>query len=272
MSEPSAVEDLVHESTTIATCSVPGCGRQYEATVVAMGDRRIANTGPCPDCRQENERKLAQAREARRRLDADVLARERIEQAEQKLAVPPLYGDVTLETFPRSGTAAQQARQAALVEMGRRYVTDWPRVQSVLLLLGPSGTGKTGWSWAVMRALVARHAADIERVKCADLVRRLRASWRSKDAESEERVLAGFQRRELLVIEELSSHAFYGQQIHQHLYDVLDERIEQRRPTILLSNETLPSVTQILRPALMDRLAEHGAVVTCDWPSFRGTT
>ncbi len=69
----------------------------------------------------------------------------------------------------------------------------------------------------------------------------------------------------------MSRHAFYGQNIHQHLYDVLDHRAEYQRPTILTTNETNDGLAEVLRPALVDRLCYHGAIVEFGVTSYRAT-
>jgi DNA replication protein DnaC len=73
----------------------------------------------------------------------------------------------------------------------------------------------------------------------------------------------------LQVIDEVSRHAFYGQSIHQHLYDVIDHRIEYRRPTILTTNEEDDGLEAILRPALLDRVKLHGGVLEFGNASYR---
>jgi DNA replication protein DnaC len=55
------------------------------------------------------------------------------------------------------------------------------------------------------------------------------------------------------------------------LFDVLNERYEQRKPTLLLSNLALDGVKAFLGERIYDRLREDGAeAVVFDWDSWRG--
>ena len=55
------------------------------------------------------------------------------------------------------------------------------------------------------------------------------------------------------------------------LFDVLNERYERRKPTLMLSNLTAQEVAAYLGERVMDRLREDGGeVVVFDWASHRG--
>lgn len=55
------------------------------------------------------------------------------------------------------------------------------------------------------------------------------------------------------------------------LFDVLNERYERRKPTLMLSNLTAQEVAAYLGERVMDRLREDGGrVIVFDWESHRG--
>lgn len=55
------------------------------------------------------------------------------------------------------------------------------------------------------------------------------------------------------------------------LFDVLNERYERCKATILLSNLTATEVKDYLGERVMDRMREDGGkVVVFDWESYRG--
>ena len=62
----------------------------------------------------------------------------------------------------------------------------------------------------------------------------------------------------------------YGTKVQQHLYDIVDDRLEHHRPTILTSNEDAEGISEILGPALMSRLSGAGGIIrfpSLDWRS-----
>lgn len=222
----------------------------------------------CDAC---TDRRLAAEADARyRRLEAEE-SRQRDERARrmvQALNVRPKYADATVGNFVVHGTPSEAAAQGRVLQLVRRYLGTWPDVAPILAFTGHPGTGKGHMAWAIAREIAATHAVPVQVVKLADLIRRIRATWR-KDGEAEEAVLEFYRRQSLLVIDEVSSHAFYGQNVHQHLYDILDDRLEHHRPTILTSNESDEGLAAILRPALWDRLHDGGGVLEFTWGSWR---
>lgn len=222
----------------------------------------------CEGCTAQTE---LEDRLARAQL-AEAAARgreaERLARAATTLNVRPKYAEATLGNFTLHGTAEDRAAQGRVLQIARRYLGRWPDVEPILVFRGAPGTGKGHIAWAIARDLAATHGAVVEVVKLADLVRRIRATWRGT-GETEEQVLDAYRSRDLLVLDEVSTHSFYGQNVHQHLYDVIDHRAEYQRPTILTSNETDDGLAAILRPALWDRLFDGGGILDFGTASWR---
>lgn len=260
--------DLTQSSRT-ATC---GCGNAFtQQGIVSAGRWTLTHPMRCESCQAAAEDRLARSMGEKREDQAaqrrEATARE-VQSAVLALAVPPLYAGVTLDGFEMHGAAADRTCQGRVLQIGRRYLANWPEVDSVVLLRGGPGTGKGHWAWSVAQSL-ANQGVRIAVVKLADLIRELRASWRDREADSEATVLDHYRRLDLLVLDELSRHAFYGERIHQHLYDVLDHRIEHQRPTILTSNEDDTGLEDILRPALVSRLLGNGQVLEFGTADYR---
>lgn len=184
------------------------------------------------------------------------------------LAPPPLYDGVTLENFTLWGSQVEQATQGRVVRTMRRYIERFPTVPPVVVFCGPPGTGKGHIAWAVGRALAGKGCWVLV-TKFSTMIRQIRATWRSDDGPTEEQKLRSYRDPDLLVIDEVSRHAFYGDNVSQHLYDVVDDRIEQRRATILTTNETQKGIRDILGGALIDRLEGGGGVLEFAWRSYR---
>lgn len=252
-----------------ATCA---CGAAFVQRGFQVGETvRFTHPTRCEACRDRAEAALARSMAERRE---DVKAAERAAAAKRagealaSLDAPPLYAGATLSGFALHGTPADRQVQGRILQLARRYEGSWPDVEAVLLFRGGPGTGKGHIAWSLAQALAAQ-GVRVAVVKLADLVRELRASWRTPDAVSEAQVLARYRGLDLLVIDEVSRHAFYGERIHQHLYDVLDHRIEYQRPTILTTNEDNAGLGDILRAALVSRLIGHGQIVEFGSADYR---
>jgi len=103
---------------------------------------------------------------------------------------------------------------------------------------------------------------------CLDVIRAIRETWRRDSARSESAVLAEYGSIDLLVIDELGVQ--YGTDGEQTvLFDVLDRRYRDMRPTILLTNQDTAGASEYLGARTWDRLRETSRWVPFAWESYR---
>lgn len=205
------------------------------------------------------------------RADAEQAEQERVARIEanrakarEMLAVPPLYANATLEGFQFTGDEGNQARQRSVLARAAEYIAQWPDVPLLSIFVGPPGTGKGHVAWSIERARVEQRAAMCRFTVLPDLIRDLRENWGPRrddesDGTSEARRLAKYREADLLVIDEVSKHAFYGLP-YRHLYDVIAWREVQMRPTIITTNETGAELAEYLGIALTSRASASGDV------------
>lgn len=197
----------------------------------------------CEACRQPAETAKAEA-----------AASARAAVASGQLNVPKRYVPVTLENFRLHGERGDRDDQARILQLARRYAADWPEVAELIVFRGGFGTGKGHISWSLAKLIAEAYGADVRVVKLPDLIRDLRETWRRDAPDTESQRLMRYRRADLLVVDEVSRHAFYGESF-RHLYDVVDYRVEQMRPTILTTNEDHQGLAEVLGPALTSRAA-----------------
>lgn len=128
--------------------------------------------------------------------------------------------------------------------------------ESLLVLGGPNGTGKTvGASWGLSRkgGMFVR-AADLCRV--------------SDDADNDPDRIAA--RKSLLVVDDLGQEHVGGSDFALSVIDrVLGARYDSARPTIVTTNLNEKALEERYGDRLVDRLAEAGAFVPCAGKSLR---
>lgn len=245
MSNPATNPTHIGESladfgqTRDATCR---CGAAFTQT------RMLKDWVPwgCDTCRLGFEQRVATS-------TAETTRAVRLAQLE----IPELYRDVTLESYRHWGSDEQRMRQARLLALARRYLGGWPHVEAVVVFRGAPGTGKGHVAWSLVQELAAQFAITAHVCKLGDAVRDLREAWRSEEGPSERARLLTYRDPDLLVVDEISRHAFYGEP-HRHLYDLIDHRVEHCRPTILTTNEEPAGLAELLGPALVSRTAGSG--------------
>lgn len=215
----------------------------------------------CPACEAE--------RRERERADA-----ERREQAERErrhlemlgaAAIPARFIGRTFENFRADTDGKRHALTVA-----RDYAEDFAELSrrgAGLVFSGLPGTGKSHLATAILQALLGR---DVRYVTCMDLIRSIRETWRKDSERSEGQVLRYLERLDLLVIDEMGVQ--YGTDGEQTiLFDVLDRRYREVRPTILLTNQDRAGLKAYVGERIFDRLAETCRWVPFDWESYRPT-
>ena len=101
-------------------------------------------------------------------------------------------------------------------------------------------------------------------------IRSVKDTWGGGSGKSETQAIAALVYPDLLILDEVGVQ--FGSDTEKLiLFDVLNERYEKRRPTLLLSNFGVDEVQAYLGDRIFDRLREDGGeAVPFDWESQRG--
>ena len=136
------------------------------------------------------------------------------------------------------------------------------------IFCGKPGTGKTHLAVGVGLEVMARGKLVLF-TTVQRMVRRAKDCWRRDSCESESDVIALFVQPDLLILDEIGVQ--FGTDFEKNLmFDILNERYEKRRHTLLLSNLTADEVKSFLGERVYDRLREDGGqCVPFNWSSWR---
>ncbi|MCP3882383.1 MAG: ATP-binding protein [Sulfitobacter sp.] len=185
-----------------------------------------------------------------------------------KAGIPLRFLGKTLEKFE----ATTKAQQEALI-WAESFCLEWDFRPQGALLLGNPGTGKTHLAIGIVHhALLTSYVEQVFYTTVLTSLRRVKASWnaKTKDAETEDDVRSSLTYPRLLVLDEVGVQ--FGSTFEENFFfDILNDRYENMKPTILLSNLTQGEVSEYLGERILDRLREDGGqVIVFDWESHRG--
>lgn len=252
-------------------CEIHGKSKMLE-WLSPEGELHPAN---CPQCRQ-----IKHDLKARDELKAEA---ERVKalRLEKRLAnamIPMRFKYKRLDGF-----MADTEDKKRVFEFMKRYAENFDvealqTGRSVILSGGP-GTGKTHLSVGVANHVIEMGGTAMFST-VAGLVRRVRESWTNK-TETEQEVIDLYSQPDLLIIDEIGVQSG-SENEHQILFDIMNSRYENMRPTILLTN--LP-ILDIRKPngevekkglqgfvgdRVLDRMREGGGkAFTLNWTSYR---
>lgn len=217
----------------------------------------------CPQCAAAEKSAVQQQRDA-----AEKAARtQRWEQRLGQSGIPRRFRDRSLASY-----IADTAEQRHALDFAMGYADSFAsRVPArCAIFLGAVGTGKTHLACGIALRVMSRYGCSALFTTAAAMARRIREAKSFGGKETESQAIAVFTFPDLLILDEIGIQSGTDAEARA-LFDVLDGRYQDEKPTILLSNLDLDGVRSCLGERIYDRLREdHGEVVTFSWESRRG--
>lgn len=241
--------------TRAAACEVHG---DYES-------RHFFGTiwSKCPACSREAAEAERVAEEAKARAAKVASWQLQIGQS----GIPERFHDRTLKTYKVENQGQKHAFDFA-VGFAEDLASKGGGRGRCAIFTGMVGTGKTHLAVGIgMRLMRQGHPVLFCTVMRA--IRRIKDTWVRGSAETESQAVAALVFPDLLILDEVGVQ--FGSETEKTLlFDVLNERYERRKSTLLLSNLPVDQIKAYLGERLFDRMREDGGeVVTFGWESQR---
>lgn len=237
-------------------------GEHTERGIALFGGADRVIWHGCSKCNAE----LRDREEAEQKASEERQRQERIERRIQASGIPNAFRDRTLANY-----VAETQEQRHALGVAREFAEHFTRNHlpggSMLVFGGNPGTGKSHLALAILQHVMRRHTAMY--LDAMSLIRRVRATWRRDSTDTEEDVLVTLgETIDLLAIDEIGVQR--GTEDEQAIiFEVLNRRYRENRPTILLTNLDGPGLKEFLGPRVMDRIFERADIVPFKWESYR---
>ncbi len=217
----------------------------------------------CPQCSAERE-----AEKSRHETKVSQLTRnEKIKRLLGDAGIPKRFALRKFDNYRAESKAQQQALSIARYFAMRFDV--FLSTGASLVFCGKPGTGKTHLAAAIANAVCeqGRSAVFMSVLKATRMVK---DSWRKDADSSENQVYRGLVSPDLLVLDEVGVQ--FGSEAEKLiLFEILNGRYENMRPTIVISNLSPEEIVSFLGERVVDRLQEGGgSTVVFNWDSYRG--
>lgn len=220
----------------------------YMARMIFANGKKVSD-GFCPICQRLKEEAEAKAQAAEKAKLAAEKERKRLETALGRACIPADFRDKTFDTF-----IADTPELKAALDLAKRFVSGWQKAREGgygLLFYGNPGTGKSHLAISILKALLPQVTGLYTRVP--DMIGYIRAQWRPDGETSSYAAIRRYVDLDLLVLDELGvqSGSINEQTL---LFEVIDARLSENRPTIFLSNLKPKNLAPIIGDRLVDRI------------------
>lgn len=216
-----------------------------------------------PEQLEANE---VQHQEQVKQFDADE-RKARLEAMKNKLrasGVPERYIDADFYTF-KSETPEQAQVYDKIIDY---YEEIHEGATSSLIIFGAVGTGKT-WIGCMLVSGMTSDWTTAKIITAKKYSGKIRESYREGSKQSESQIMEEFGKVDLLVLDEVGRQ-FDTEAEKLYLFDLIDERYRNKKPTVFLSNLDKEALENFVGPAVFDRMkSDGGRAYRLDWPSRR---
>jgi len=231
----------------------------YKARYSIFGDKAITSKA-CPKCAEESEMKRQEEEREKAEKDYQRRKMKRIENA----GVSKRNIGKTFDSF-RCDNQAQVQALAHCKDLCKD-INDG-KVAKNTFMIGGVGTGKTHLASSIVHELIDDKTVCM--IRLIELMRKLKDTWRRDSEVTEQKVIDHYGSLDLLIIDEVGIQ-FGSDAERMFMFDIINTRYDNLKPTLMISNLNLESIKQTLGEQVVDRLREDGGkVLIFDFESQR---
>lgn len=218
----------------------------------------------CQICRQIKKDEAAESERQYQIQVANIHLRRRISDS----GIPDRFLNRTLDNYLVSdGNLKQDKILKYCIDYAKNF-SDHKKTGLSFLMLGLLGTGKTYLSIGIALEVMKNGHSSVF-TTASRMLRAIKDTYHKGSEFSEKQVLATYETCDLLIIDEIGVQT--GSDYEKNIiFDVINSRYENVRPTIILSNLSIDECKLYLGERVFDRMRECGGkAFLLDWPSFR---
>ena len=194
----------------------------------------------------------------------------RIQSGIERAAIPLRFRSQLFDNYSANVAGSKRALATCL-----EYATAFPdrmKTGTSLILCGNAGTGKTHLACAIAQHIIRAHEKSALYTTVGRAFRAVKDTYRRGSSESEGDAIYRFRSPDLLLLDEVGVQ--FGSETEKNiLFEIVNERYEALKPTIMISNLALSALTEYAGERVIDRMKENGGkLVVFDWKSHRGSS
>lgn len=207
----------------------------------------------CPECAGEENRREEEQRIIKRKRDS-------FDRRLHNAMISPRFAEKTIESYK-----AESEGQKKALSLANWFIENHKDV-SGMIFIGKTGTGKNHLACGIIHKII-EHGGTALITTAMKIIRTIKDSWRDHETKEGE-IIDLYTQPGLLVIDEIGVQ--FGSDTEKlYISEIINDRYEAMRPTLLLGNIKLSELTEQLGDRPIDRFREGGKIVQFDWESHR---
>lgn len=182
--------------------------------------------------------------------------------------VPTRYQESDINSFVSENNQQEEKKQFC-----KKYIENFIQGLSVgrsMIFCGTTGTGKTLLACAIANEIIEKHQRSVLFTTTIKAIRKIKSTYSSSSEKTEQEIINEFLNYDLLILDELGVQ-FGSDSEKVILFEIINERYQEKKPTIMISNLAYESLRNYVDDRVLDRMREGGGgVLIFDWKSKRG--
>ncbi len=207
----------------------------------------------CPKCAKEENLREEAARELRRK-------KESFDRRLHNAMISPRFAQKTIENYN-----AESEGQKKALSLAKWFIENHKDI-SGMIFIGKTGAGKNHLACGIIHKIIEQGGTALI-TTAMKIIRTIKDSWRDHETKEGD-IVDLYTQPGLLVIDEIGVQ--FGSDTEKlYISEIINDRYEAMRPTLLLGNIKLRELTEQLGDRPVDRFREGGKIVQFDWDSYR---
>lgn len=237
---------------SVPVCDVHGLKKAFEYTI--FEEQKVMYF--CDQCSEKLQQEQNDRAEAVKAMQRKLLVERRLEES----MISPRFKDKTLSNWD-----ASSPEQKKVLKIAKDFLEN--DRSPGLIFIGKPGTGKNHLACGIAVEYIKNHFKTALVTSTMKLLRAIKECWNNKE-QLEANVIKKFKDVDLLVIDEIGVQ-FCSETESIYITEIINERYEWLKPTILISNLNMIEITKLLGDRVIDRFREGGEVAVFNWESKR---
>jgi DNA replication protein DnaC len=231
----------------------------------------IGNTwsqASCKNCNEEKKKQTETSEQKRIKESQERDRKERIECALGRSGIPLRFKKHSFSTY-QTKTEGMKLKKQICQDYAENFDKKF-ELGTSMIFCGNTGTGKTHLACSIANHIIqdGRTAVFMNVIRA---IRQVKETWSKESNKKEQEAINWFLSPDLLILDEVGVQ-FGSESEKIILFEILNERYLNIKPTILISNLSIEESQKFIGQRVMDRMKENGGTaIKFDWESNRGS-